>query len=108
MVKAAGFLKKLKKLGQIAGKGFGWLNENVVKPLRPVIDTALDMTGFGTPLKKVVDFGSNLIDEYSGYKPTIKDGRVKKIVERTSDFALDTQRAPQDKKYTNPFLNRLN
>ena len=107
MTKSAGFLKKLKKVGQLIGKGAGWVNNNVVKPLRPVIDTGLDMAGAGAA-KKLLDFGSNMIDQYSGYKPSANDDRYRRFVTGAADFALDTQRAPADRKYANPFTNRLN
>lgn len=105
MVKAAGFLKKLKKVGQLLKKGTGWVNENVVKPLKPVIDTGLDMAGLSFA-KPIVDMGSRFIDEYSGYKP--KDDRIKRFVGTATDIALDTQRAPAERKYINPFANFLN
>ena len=98
MVKSAGWLKKLKKVGQLIGKGVGWVNENVVKPLRPVIDTGLDMFGLGGA-KKVLDGASNFIDQYSGYKPSSSSNTFKNIIAGTADFALDSQRAPSDKKY---------
>ena len=97
MVKSAGFLKKLKKVGQLVGKGVGMVNDNIIKPLRPVIDTGLDMFGFGGA-KKVLDGASNLIDQFSGYKPS-SDDKLKKIIGVGTDFVLDTQRAPSDKKY---------
>ena len=108
MVKSAGFLKKLKKLGTLIGKGVGWVNENVVKPLRPVIDTGLDMLGVGTFAKPALNMASNMIDKFSGYQSSPSDERAKQFIGVASDFALDTQRAPKDRKYTNPFLNRLN
>ena len=96
MVKSAGFLKKLKKVGQLVGKGAGWVNSNIVKPLRPVIDTALDMTGFGSVAKPILDVGSNWLDDNFGTKPNKK---FLKGVEFGSDLFLDTQRAPEQKKY---------
>ena len=108
MGKSAGFLKRLKKLKDFVGKGAGWVNENLLKPMRPVIDTALDMTGYGAPLKKVVDFGSELVDKYSGYTPNARDRQIKNAVSWGTDVVLDTQRSSTDKKYANPFLNRLN
>lgn len=95
MVKSAGFLKKLKKVGQLIGKGASWVNENVVKPLRPVINTALDMTGFGAA-KPILDIGSNWLDSNFGTKP---DKTFQKGIEIGKDIFLDTQRAPSQKKY---------
>lgn len=106
MVKAAGFLKKLKNLKNIVGKGAGWINENLVKPLRPVIDTGLEMAGLGG-VKQIVDAGSRFIDKYSGYKPS-GNNQFRNMVTDVQDFALETQRTPAERKYSNPFGNYLN
>lgn len=95
MTKSAGFLKKLKKVGQLIGKGAGWINDNVVKPMRPVIDTALDMTGFGAA-KPLLDIGSNWLD--SNFKSKQNDA-IRTGIEFGKDLFLDTQRAPSQKKY---------
>ena len=108
MAKSAGFLKKLKKIGQLIGKGAGWINDSIVKPLRPVIDTALDMTGVGSIAKPILNAGSEFIDKYSGYKPSQSDARFGSFVRGAADFALDTQRAPAERKYVNPFGNFMN
>ena len=107
MTKSAGFLKKLKKVGQLIGKGAGWVNDNVVKPLRPVIDTALDMTGYGSVAKPILNAGSSFIDKYSGRTPS-QNKKWVNALEDVADYALDTQRAPAERKYVNPFSNRLN
>jgi hypothetical protein len=107
MTKSARFLKKLKKVGQLIGKGVGWVNDNIVKPLRPVIDTALDMTGYGSVAKPILNAGSSFIDKYSGRTPQ-QDMRIVGAVQDIADYALDTQRAPAERKYVNPFSNRLN
>ena len=107
MVKSAGFLKKLKKVGKLIGKGAGWVNDTVVKPLRPVIDTALDMTGYGSVAKPILNAGSSFLDKYGGRKPE-QNKQFVRALENVADFALDTQRAPAERKYVNPFSNRLN
>ena len=96
MTKSAGFLKKLKKVGQLVGKGASWVNENVVKPLRPVIDTALDMTGYGSIVKPILNAGSNWLD--SNFK-TEQNDAIKTGITFGKDLFLDTQRAPTQKKY---------
>lgn len=97
MVKSAGFLKKLKKVGQLIGKGASWVNNNIVKPLNPVIDTALDFVPGGGMLKNVKDAASNAIDRYLPSAPTNK--RIQQAVKFGADVALDTQRSKQDRKY---------
>ena len=110
MVKSAGWLKKLKKVKDLIGSGASWVNKNVIKPLRPYIDTGLDM--IGAPwAKKIVDVGSHFIDEWDK-----KDGRntnttAVPYIQRGVDMIMDTQRSEEDKKYNtfrSPFRNRLN
>lgn len=95
MVKSAGFLKKMKKIGNIIGQGASWVNNNIVKPLRPIVDTALDMTGFGAA-KPILDVGSNWLDEHFGTK---SNKQIQDFTKLTADFTLDTQRPSQNKKY---------
>ena len=97
MVKSAGFLKKLKKVGNLIGKGTSWINNNIVKPLNPVIDTALDFVPGGSAIKTVKNFATNAIDNYLPSAPTNK--RVQDAVRFGADLALDTQRPQQDRKY---------
>lgn len=104
MYKKAGYLKTLKKMKDFFGKGLSWVNNNIIKPLRPTIDTALDMTGYGNIGKKVLDYGSQFVDNL-GYKTNNKPGNY---IRQGADFLLDTQRSSQDRKYVNPFTNRLN
>lgn len=100
MVKSAGFLKRLKNLKDFVGKGASFINDNIVKPLRPIVDTALDMTGFGA-VKPILDMGSNFIDETFGNSASTmhNNNRFKKGIELGADIFMDTQRAPKDKKY---------
>ena len=97
MTKSAGFLKKLKKVGQLIGKGASWVNNNIVKPLNPVIDTALDFIPGGDMIKNVKNAASNAIDRYLPSAPTNK--RIQQAVKFSADVALDTQRSKQDRKY---------
>lgn len=96
MVKSAGFLKKLKKVGQLIGKGASWVNTNIVKPLRPVIDTALDITGLGSVAKPALNMASNWLDNNFG---TTQNKQIQDATRFGADFLLDTQRAPSQKKY---------
>ena len=98
MVKSAGFLKKLKKLGNIIGKGVSWVNNNIVKPLNPLLDTALDFVPYGGTIKTVKNTISNGIDQLLPSAPT--DNRVQEGVKFMTDFALDSQRSKKDKKYS--------
>ena len=110
MVKSAGFLKKLKKVKDLIGTGASWINKNVVKPLRPYIDTGLDM--IGAPwAKKIVDVGSNFIDEWDRRDGRTTSGGAAPYIQRGVDMLMDTQRSEEDKKYNSfrsPFRNRLN
>ena len=97
MVKSPGFLKKLKKVGQLVGKGASWVNNNIIKPLNPIIDTALDFVPYGSTIKQVKDTATNVIDKYLPSAPT--DRRVQNAVRFGADLALDTQRSKADRKY---------
>ena len=105
MVKSAGFLKKLKKIGNLIGKGASWVNNNIVKPLKPIINQgvsfaagAMGVPMVGTAINSAIDAGSNWLDENFN-TPTNKN--IQKIVGYGADLALDTQRPQQDRKYLN-------
>ena len=114
MVKSAGFLKKLKKVKDLIGTGASWVNKNIVKPLRPYIDTGLDM--IGAPwAKKIVDTGSYLIDEWDRRDGRSTSTKAAPYIQKGVDILMDTQRSDQDKRYggvmktySSPFGNRLN
>lgn len=97
MSKSAGFLKKLKKVGKLIGKGASWVNNNVIKPLNPIIDTALDFVPYGNTIKQVKDIASNVVDEFAPQAPTNR--RVQDGVRFIADVGLDTQRSRADRKY---------
>ena len=100
MVKSAGFLKKLKKIGQLVGKGASWVNKNIVKPLNPVIDTALEFVPGGSAIKSVKDAASKGLDYLDeNYFNTPSNQRMQRIVAQGADMMLDTQRSRQDRKY---------
>lgn len=97
MAKSAGFLKKLKKIGGLIGKGASWINKNIVKPLNPVIDTVLDFVPGGGVIKTAKNFVSNAVDNFL---PAAEENKqVQDIARFGADVALDTQRGPQDRKY---------
>ena len=99
MVKSAGFLKKLKKIGNLFGKGANWINNNIVKPLNPIIDTALDFVPGGGVIKGIKNTASNFLDNQYG---TNSDNRITNFVSNAGDYFLDTQRLPSEgKKYIN-------
>ena len=97
MVKSAGFLKKLKKVGNLIGKGASWVNNNIVKPLNPIIDTALDFVPGGSVIKTAKNFASSAIDNYLPSAPSNRN--VQNAVRFGTDVLLDTQRSRQDRKY---------
>ena len=98
MGKAAGFLKRLKKVKDFLGNGLSWVNNNIVKPIAPVVKTVLSATGNGH-FNKLIDGGMNLLDrglEAGGYS---SDSNVAPYVEKGIDIVMDTQRSPNDRKY---------
>lgn len=101
MVKSAGFLKKLKKIGDLVGKGVNWVNQNIIKPINPLIDTALDFVPYGGTIKTVkntVTKGLDMLDNFDNFK--IQPNRnVQKLVQTGGDIFLDTQRSDQERKY---------
>lgn len=101
MGKSVGWLKKLKKVKDVIGDGLSWVNNNIVKPFRPMIDTGLEMAGYGTIGKTALDFGSGLIDKI-GSKNNAKD-----TLEYIGDFILDTQKTPTEKFYSKASAPRM-
>ena len=100
MVKSAGFLKKLKKVGNIIGKGVSWVNKNIVKPLNPIIDTALDFIPYGNVAKGIKNTISNGIESLGNKLYNTKNNNtIQNLVRTGADVLLDTQRSNQDRKY---------
>lgn len=99
MVKSAGFLKKLKKLGNLVGKGASWVNKNIIKPLNPIIDTALDFIPYGSVVKGVKNTVTKGLDALDNIYQTQDNKRIQDLVATGADVVLDTQRSKQDKKY---------
>ena len=100
MAKSAGFLKKLKKIGDMIGKGASWVNKNIIKPLNPVIDTALDFVPGGSAIKTVKNFASKGLDYLDdNFYNTEEDDTVQQYVKTGADVILDTQRSKKDQKY---------
>ncbi|WP_458453520.1 hypothetical protein [Methanobrevibacter sp.] len=100
MGKSAGIFKKLKKVGNLIGKGASWVNKNIIKPLNPVIDTALDFVPGGSAIKTAKNFVTKGLD-YLGDNVynTQTNQRIGDTVRYGADVLLDTQRAPKDRKY---------
>ena len=94
MGKSAGFLKRLKKIKDLIGKGASWVNNNIVKPLNPIIDTALDFVPGGSVIKTVKNVAGNYLDNTYGTK---QDDRVAGFVKHSGNYLLDTQRTPYEK-----------
>lgn len=63
MTKFAGFLRRAKKVGNFLGKGLKWVNENIIKPMKPKIEQTLEDHGYGN-VNKFIDFGSDLVDKH--------------------------------------------
>ena len=107
MGKAAGVWKKIKQVGKTIGKGLGkaavWVNDNLYKPGKDLLNPVFDMIdGTGT-LHRVADGVSRIIDygaEKLGYSP---DDSFAPLTETVTDVVLDTQRTGKDKKYKDPF-----
>ena len=117
MGKAAGYWKKIKdiakKVGGTIGKVVSWGNTNLFKPLKPLLQPAIEMldpTGIG---KKILNIGGQaadyISDQYNkatGYQP---GNNFSQIVDTGVDFAMDTQRYGGDKRYRNvkDYVNRI-
>lgn len=136
MAKSAGFLKKLKKIGNLIGKGASWVNNNIVKPLKPIINQGVSFAAgaagvpmVGTAINSAIDAGSKWLDDNYG---TESNKQIQEITKYGGDILLDTQRSKDDrrylkyggipdpiygdeiislrpkKSYSNPFGNRIN
>ena len=99
MVKSVGWLKKLKKIGDTIGSGASWINKNIIKPLNPLIDTALDFIPGGSAIKTVKNTVSTGLDYLDQNVFKTKDNKkIQNLVNNTKDFILDTQRLPSENK----------
>ena len=112
MVKSVGWLKKLKKIGDTIGKGASWVNNNIVKPMKPLIrngvnfaTSALGVPGVGSIINTALDYGSDLLDSKYGTSSNKKITNISNVV---GDYLEDTQRSPSKRKYGQIFQNRLN
>ena len=129
MAKSAGILKKLKKVGNLLGKGASWINNNIVKPMKPLINQGISFAAgaAGVPMlapaiNSAIDAGSNWLDNKYG---TQSNEKYKNIARYGADLLMDSQRLPSDdlnydydepgeyapppkKNYKNPFGKRIN
>lgn len=62
MVKSAGFLKRLKNFGNKFIQGLDWVNDKIVKPVKNTLEPVINTIPYGSTINKVIDWGSNLID----------------------------------------------
>ena len=109
MGKGAGFWKKLKdvakKIGGTVAKVVSWGNENIFKPIKPLLEPAVkifDPSGIGSKVLNVAsqagDWVSDQYQKQTGYKP---NNTVGQFVNAATDIAVDTQRYGKDKQYRN-------
>ena len=127
MVKSIGWLKKLKKIGDTIGSGASWINNNIVKPMKPLINQGISFAAgaAGVPMlapaiNSAIDAGSNWLDNKYG---TQSNEKYKNIARYGADLLMDSQRLPSDdlnyddpeeyappprKNYRNPFGARIN
>lgn len=117
MGKGAGFWKKIKdiakKIGGTVAKVVSWGNENIFKPLKPILQPIIglfDKTGIGSTVLNVagqaMDWVSDQYNQATGYTP---NNTVGQLVNAGTDIALDTQRYGNDKQYNNftDYANRI-
>ncbi|KAA6380505.1 MAG: hypothetical protein EZS28_023968 [Streblomastix strix] len=58
---------KLKKLVSVVGKGVSWMNDKIVKPIKPIINTLLSSLGpAGSMVAKGISVGSSAVDALFG------------------------------------------
>lgn len=107
MGKAAGVWKKIKQVGKTIGKGLGkaavWVNDNIYKPGKDLLNPVFDIIDESGTLHRVADGVSRIIDygaEKLGYSP---DDSFAPLTETVTDVVMDTQRTGKDKKYKDPF-----
>ena len=103
MVKSAGIFKKLKKVGNLLGKGASWVNNNIVKPMKPLINqgvnfasSALGVPMVGDALNSALDIGSNWLDSNFGSK---SNKQIQNAARFGADLLMDTQKPQQNRKY---------
>ena len=93
MGKSVGFLKKLKQIMNLTQKNFKpamtWLKDNIYKPLKPLLQTGLDMAGYGD-YNNLLDAGEKIADNVFGKSnnTSFKDSFMEPAIE----FGLSTQK----------------
>lgn len=109
MGKGAGFWKKIKdvakKIGGTVAKVVSWGNENIFKPIKPLLEPVVKMfdpTGIGSKVinaaGQAADWVSDQYKQQTGYTP---NNTVGQFVSAGTDIAMDTQRYGNDRQYNN-------
>lgn len=117
MGKGAGFWKKIKdvakKIGGTVAKVVSWGNENLFKPIKPLLEPVVKMfdpTGIGSKVINIAgqaaDWVSDQYKQQTGYTP---NNTVGQFVNAGADIAMDTQRYGDDRQYNNfaDYANRI-
>ncbi|KAA6397477.1 MAG: hypothetical protein EZS28_006997 [Streblomastix strix] len=64
---APGIFSKLKKLVSVVGKGVSWMNDKIVKPIKPITNALLQSLGpAGSMVAKGISVGSSAVDALFG------------------------------------------
>lgn len=109
MGKSVGFLKKLKQIMNLTQKNFKpamtWLKDNIYKPLKPLLQTGLDMAGYGD-YNNLLDAGEKIADNVFGKSDntSFKDSFMEPAIE----FGLSTQRLSSAPKVQQPKISTRN
>lgn len=105
MNKFAGYWKKLKHIKDKLVTGIGWLNDNIIKPFKPLIAAGLEAMD--------VKGGDQILDLTSGTLDLLQKDNPQEVVTSLEDLFLSTQKLPSERKpkgienksgkYKNPF-----
>ena len=91
------FINWLKRAKNAVLKGTSWVNKNIIQPSLPAAKTILNAVGYNA-LGNLLEKGSNTLQdvlEKEGYKS--KD-QIGKYVKYGTDYLMDTQRLPSEKR----------
>src|SRR5574344_972439 len=83
MVKSPGFWKRLKKISDFIPKAALWVNDNIIKPIKPVLKPIIEKVApnYGKYINKAIDYGSEIVDKGAPlYDKFMKDKDYRKQV----------------------------
>ena len=109
MPKPAGIWKKVKSIGKSIGggmkKAFNWVNENIIRPNKNLINNVIEPWDDSGIIRKVIDGGSEVVHNFLNPNDDQVDTKYQKTIQNGLNTFIDqTQNGP----YSRPPINTSN